>query len=483
MVPSSQPADGVAASASHGLLGPKIRSAYAWSIAGTVARHLFQFVISILLARLLSPADYGLVGMVTVFVGMLSIVQDLGIGRAIVHFEDGEETIPSYVTTAAVVGLILTGIAFAGAPLVSAFYHEPRLTAIVRALSVTIVLSSLQSVAYGILSKRFHFRALSIIELAASAGSGLIALWLALAGWGAWSLVWNMILFTAIQTLGTCILAPPRFTLHPQRDIVRKLLRYGLPLSGSAMLFQFYDNADYLVVGKMAGATPLGLYTLAFRLATMAYEKIGVVINRVAFPSFAAMQQDREALVRHWYQVSRVISLLNFPVLAFLFVNAEDTLLVLVGPKWLAAALPLRFLCMVGLLRGLSQLTQHIFSALGATMVRLHMSVVSAIVLPVSFAIGAKYWGLAGVGMAWCVVYPFLFLYLLHETRKLVKFRWRDYLAALRLPVLVTLACTAAMAPARLLLAPGLDRLLLAAALGGLSFAAIAIPARRRLFA
>ncbi len=464
-------------------LRPKIRSAYTWSIAGTVTRHGFQFVVSILLARLLAPSDYGLIGMVTVFVGMLSIVQDLSIGRAVVHFDEPDEALPTYVTTATLFGALLTVLAYLSAPWVAAFYHEPLLVPIVRALSFTIVLSSLQSVGYGLLSKRFHFRALTAIDVGSSAAAGVIALAMAWLGYGVWSLVVNMVLFTGLQTVATCVLAPPRFTLRIRRDVLGRLLRYGLPLSGSALLYQFYDKADYLVVGKLAGATPFGWYTLAFRLATMAYEKISVIINRVAFPSFAAMQTDRDALRRHWYQVSRAISLVNFPVLAFLFVDAEDLLMVLVGQKWLPAAMPLRFLCGVGMLRGLVQLTQHIFSAVGATMVRLRLSIVSAVLLPVAFAVGCKLDGLAGVGIAWCVAYPVVFGYLLYETRKLVPFTLLGFLANLRSPLLTAAACGAAMLPARYLLAPGLLRFAACSALALAAFAACVLPARRKLFA
>ena len=480
--PLPTPDSAAPAAAVHGL-EPKIRSAYAWSTAGTATRHGFQFVVSILLARLLAPSDYGLIGMVTVFVGLLSIVQDLSIGRAVVHFEEPDDALPTYVTTATLFGALLTVLAYLSAPWVAAFYREPLLVPIVRALSFTIVVSSLQSVASGLLSKRFQFRALTAIEVASSAAAGVIALAMAWIGYGVWSLVANMVLFTGFQTAATCVLAPPRFTLRIRRDVLRRLLRYGLPLSGSALLYQFYDNADYLVVGKLAGATPLGWYTLAFRLATMAYEKIAVIINRVAFPSFAAMQADRDGLRRHWYQVSRVISLVNFPVLAFLFVDAEDLLMVLVGQKWLPAAVPLRFLCGVGLLRGLVQLTQHIFSALGATMVRLRLSILSAVLLPVAFAIGCKLDGLAGVGIAWCAVYPLIFAYLLYETRKLVPFTLAGFVANLRVPLLAAAACAAAMLPARLMLAPGFPRFAACGALALAAFAACVLPARRKLFA
>ena len=447
-------------------LHPKIRRAYFWTLVGNTLRHFGGFAISVLLARLLEPSDYGLIGMVLVVLSLLATFQDLGLGQAMVHFDEQRTTIPTYFTATVLVGSILTGAAILAAPAVAAFYHEPRLTLVLRVLSVTVLLISSYTISQAVLSKQFRFKELALIEACASLSAGGIGVFLAWRGAGVWSLVINLLLFNLFQTVALCALVPPRFTLRLDKPVLLRLLRYGLPLTGANLLHQFYDNADYLVVGRMVGPTPLGHYTQAFRLATLAHERIAALVNRVAFPSFAAMQKEPDRVVEHWFSVSRMVSLVNFPLLSFLFVNASDLILLILGRKWLPAAVPLRFLCVVGVLRSLVHIILHIQNALGQTRLRLWFSIANLVLLPVSFAIGCKLAGIKGVGIAWCVVYPVIWMIALLSVRRFLPFSFAGYFKRLRLPALTGALCIASMMlagwPSQLL-----SRLILRAAVGG----------------
>ncbi len=458
----------------------QIRSAYKWTIAGNLGKHVVGLGLSVLLARLLQPRDYGLLGMVWVFVTILQALQDLGFGQAIVHFhKDDESVMPTYWSTTFLLGMTLAALNYLAAPLVADFYHEPRLTALLRALSAVFVLSSFTSVGTGIMTRSFRFRELTIIETVATVVGGIVAVVMAFRGFGVWSLVANLLVYGFVQAGLMCRAVPPRATMHLRKDVLTRVLRYGLPLTGAGMLHQFYDNADYLVVGRMAGAVSLGYYTLAFRLATMAHEKISVVVNKVAFPSFAAMQHDTHEVVEHWFAVSRAVSLINFPLMLMLFVNAKDVLFVVFGEKWQPAVVPLRFLCVVGLLRSLVHVILHIFSALGKTNSRLQFGILNAVLMPVAFVIGCKYWGLAGVGLAWCVTYPIIWLFVLYKVRAILPFSYWQYINNLRLPIMVTLLCLIVMLPAELIHSSPLIRLVTRSILGGAAFTLFVLSRRR----
>src|SRR5437868_8617339 len=159
-------------------LSPKIRSAYRWSVAGNLFKHVVGVGISFLLARLLQPSDYGLIGMVLVFMGLVTTLQDLGFGQAVVYFDEEPSSYPTYFTVTFLMGLLLTLTGIALAPAVASFYHEPRLVPIVRIMSVNFVVTSLQTVSWGLLSKQFRFRELTIVETAGTiiAGSFGVAL-------------------------------------------------------------------------------------------------------------------------------------------------------------------------------------------------------------------------------------------------------------------------------------------------------------------
>lgn len=465
-------------SPSHWQLRTKIRDAYFWITAVTMVRHVIGFGISILLARLLQPSEYGLIGMVLVFSSILASVQELGLGDAVVHFNEDESSLRTYYSVTALAGAVSMGTLMLAAPLVAAFYREPRLTILLRTLSVNLFMAGLQNVSRGRLGKSFRFKELTVRDTIAMVSGGVVGIILAVRGFGVWSLVANLVVFQLLQCLLIIHLVPPRYTLHIQSSVLKRIFSYGLPLTAGGLLFQFYDNADYLVVGKMVGAEALGFYTMAFRLATLAHEKIAAVVNRVAFPSFAAMQNEVDRLVEHWFSISRTISFFNAPLLVYLAVNAPDLVTLGLGKKWLPSVTPLRFLCVVGALRSLVHVIPPILNAVGRTKMVFKFTIANAVLLPASFVIGCKLGGLTGVGVAWCVVYPGLWLFLLFSLQRVVKFSLRAYFLNLRLALVAASLCLMVMLGAGWQAAPGWERLILRSAAGGGTFAACALSQR-----
>jgi PST family polysaccharide transporter len=450
-------------------LRPQIRSAYRWSVAGNLAKQLVGFGISMLLAKLLQPADFGLIGMTQLVVTFLTYFQDLGLGDAVVHFNEDESSLPTCHTVTALMGALLTAILIAAAPLVALFFREPRLTPILRVLSVSLLLAGLQSVPRSLMIKTFRFRELTLRDLVSTTVGGTTGVIMAFLGYGVWSLVANLVLWNLLQTGLVLYMMPPRYTLHIRKDVMRRVLNYGLPLTSSVLLFQFYDNADFLIVGRIMGKTALGLYGLAFKLAVLANEKVGVVVNQVAFPSFAAMQDDRERARGHWFAVSRTVHLLVFPILAAMFVNCEDIILLL-GKKWLPAVVPLRYLCAVGALRSQVSVVGRIFSAFGRTKLQFHFAIANLLVMPAAFWVGCKLGGINGVGMAWCLAYPALWMYTLVQVRGVVPFSFRAYFLNLKLPALTAAGCALVMVAAGWPLQSPIWRLAVRGVVGGATF-------------
>jgi len=221
-----------------------LRSAYMWTLGGNLAKSLVGFGLSILLAKLLQPSDYGLVGMVLVVISILTILLDLGLGKAVVYFTEEEASLPVCNTVTVASGIILTAVSFWSAPLVADFYKDARLTLLLRVLSVNLLLGSFRAVPLGKLIKHFRFREITILETMSGLSSGVIAVLLAWKGFGVWSLVVNLLLSEFLLTALVYFAQPVGFTLHLPRDMLKRLLRWGLPFTGSALLWQFYDNAD-----------------------------------------------------------------------------------------------------------------------------------------------------------------------------------------------------------------------------------------------
>jgi O-antigen/teichoic acid export membrane protein len=419
----------------------RIRQAYGWTFAGNTIRYFGGFAISVTLARLLQTKDYGLIGMVLVFLSMLAAFQDLGVGMAVVRLDEDDTAIPTFFTASALFGLFLTVVVVFCAPAIADFYKEPELTLLLRVLAITIASTSICGISQALLTKRLQFKPLALIEMTSSLCAGCIAVGLAFFGMGVWSLVVNLLLFSFFQCAGCFYMVPPRFTLHPDRGVMRRVLDFGAPTTASNLLHQFYDNSDSMLIGRMIGPEALGIYGQAFRLATLVHERIGVLVNRVAFPSFAAVKETPELVIEHWFGISRVMSLINVPLLSFLFVNANDLILLVYGKKWLPAVVPLRFLCLVGVLRSLVMVIIHIYNALGKANLRLRFTLANFVLLPSAFAIGCKLDGIRGVGIAWCIVYPAIWLLALFMVRTFLRFSFAAYFKSLRLPALTGLLC------------------------------------------
>ncbi|MGH9628221.1 MAG: lipopolysaccharide biosynthesis protein [Bryobacteraceae bacterium] len=447
-------------------LDQKVRSAYLWTIAGNATKYLLGFGLSMLLARLLEPRDYGIVGMVLVITGLLSVIQDLGLGQAVIYFKDDESALPTFFTVTTVMGALFTALTFLSAPLIAAFYNAPVLVPIVQALSFTLFLSSLKSVSQGVILKRFQFKEIAVVETVCALGSAAVAVVMAWKGFGVWSLVTNLLLQAFLPVLFILWIVRPHFTLHIDRSVMKRLLRWGLPLTGSSLLWKFYVNSDYLVIGKLMGTQALGFYTLAFRMATLVDEKIVAVVSRVSFPTFSAMQDRREEAVAHWFSLTRRLALINFPLLTALALNAQDLVAVLLGEKWLPSVEPLRFLCMVGLIRTLTPVMSTLISARGRTDISFRYSLLNSIILPVAFIIGCTYGGLRGVGIAWMAVLPVNSTFLLLNATRLMNASLEAYFRNIGFPLLVSAACLLAMLPALLLLPAGFGRLCASGASG-----------------
>jgi teichuronic acid exporter len=258
----------------------------------------------------------------------------------------------------------------------------------------------------------------------------------------------------------------PRLSTSIHVPMLKKLLRWGLPVTGSTLMWQFHENSDFMIIGKILGSAELGYYTMAFRLSTMVNDKISSVVNRVTFPSLSALQENPDQLVEHWFSVSRKLALINFPILAAIALNGEDFITLVLGNQWLPAVAPLRFLCVVGAVKTLSPIGNIVITVFGRTDLSFYLSLLSTIVLPLSFALGCKLGGTVGVAMAWCIVYPIMGLIQLDQALKLARTSFRKYAANLKFSFLVVSACALAMLPFHWVMAGGAGRLITRSATG-----------------
>jgi lipopolysaccharide exporter len=234
----------------------------------------------------------------------------------------------------------------------------------------------------------------------------------------------------------------------------------------------------------MMGAAPLGVYALAFRVATLVNDKIGPMVTAVSFPALSAMESERERVMEHWFVLMRTLALVCFPALSALAVCADDFVRVAYGSQWTAAVMPLRLLCAVGVLRTLTPVTLALTAAQGRMAVNVKYAAANVVLLPLGFVVGCKLDGLVGVGLAWMIVFPVSCLYLFTAAAKQVGAGLGSFAANLKYPVLLALLPVVPMMVIRTMVSPGFGRLAAAGSVGGVVFVAsvwVVPEVRRRL--
>jgi len=403
---------------------------------------LLSWASTIIVARILSPADYGLVAMATVYIGLTTMITDFGLGSAIVALPDlSGELAAQLHAVATLVGIVAFGLSCLVAVPLSRFFGSPNLAPVVIVLSTALVLDSLRVVPTSILARELRFKFLSILE-------GLkvliaVALTLALALWGAahWALVLGNVFAALGVTLFVLTRLPQRFA-RPRFRTLKSTLAFSSHFLMGQLAWYGYSNADFVVAGRVLGGTALGQYTLAWTLTSAPADKIMAVFGRVMPTMLAAVQRDSAALKRYFFLFTETLGILIVPASAGLALVAPDFVLLVFGSKWAAAVVPLQLLCFYTAIHILGTVTTPVLQVTGQASFPARCGVVTLAILPPAFFISGSHWGTVGIAAIWLSIYPLFLVPVYLRVFRTLEIRLRDYLECLR-PTLVSVALMA----------------------------------------
>ncbi|MBL4674916.1 MAG: lipopolysaccharide biosynthesis protein [Mucilaginibacter sp.] len=377
-----------------------------WTLIQLAVNQSFSFVLKLILAKLLFPNQFGLVGMAAVFTGFVQVLNDLGVGAALVQRKK-EDLRPEHYSTAFTTGVIWSVLLFAimslaVAPIAANFYHEPLLRTIVPVLSIGILFSPVNLVHKAQLSKAMNFRKLAFIDNTSNILSGVIALILALYGAGVWALVFNTVsnVFFEMPLFFNATKWKPSFKID--KKAFNDVFSFGAYATGSNVLNYLYNNIDYLLIGKLLGASSLGLYTLAFVLTDTFRSRLMSVINSVMYPMYGRRQNDFEALKRYYLKVVLFNCLFVFPVMIYFVVDGGDFVTHIFGTKWEQTVLPLQILAVSVMLHIMVSGNTALLRGLGYPGMEMKQQILKAAIFLPSLAIGIYNFGL--VGAAWAIL-------------------------------------------------------------------------------
>ncbi|WP_167604638.1 MOP flippase family protein [Maribellus sediminis] len=408
-----------------------------WSFLNKTATQGLLFVFSIILARLLSPDDFGMFAMITVFSNFGLLFNDFGFGHALIYKkETTKQDFDTVFILNVWLGVLLSIVFYFLAPLISDFYGEPRLENLTKAFSVVFVLQSVGLVNMVELKKKIDFKRVAIIENISLLLSSICAIILAFLNFGVWSLIarnlMNMILRTILVFFVSSYRPGFSFTL----TVVKKLWKYSASVSVNGFLTYWMRNLDNLMIGKMIGQQSLGVYNMAYQIMLFPIRNISNVIKDVLFPSFSSINNDINRIREVYLKVIQTIALVAFPLLAGVSVLSDLFVYLVLGEKWESMIPVLSLLSLVAIPQSVFTVNGTIYLNTGRPDIALKLNMIGLPLYALSFYFGLKLNGIIGLVHAYIVTYAFLAVPAYYFSAKNIKLRLSEFLGKL-LPVII----------------------------------------------
>jgi len=374
---------------------------------------LFQSVATVMLARLLTPSDFGLVAMVTAITGLGQAFVDFGLSEATIQRQEiTHEQVSTLFWINVGIGLALMLAAVTLAPFMAWFYHEPRLKAITFVVSFTFLFGGLRVQHNALLKRQMRFLALALRDIAAYALAVPLAIIMAWRGAGYWAIVALPLTLNFIQMALSWLLVRWIPGL-PRRDAkVGSMISFGGKVAASYVIGSVNRSADAVLIGWRWGAHPLGLYSRAYNLLMLPVRQLSTPAGSVAVPAFSRLQNDPERFARYYLRMANLMMWITTPLFGFLFVAAQPVIILVLGHQWQGAAPVFRILVISALGQMLFESTVWLFVSRGESARLLKLLLVISPIIVGSFAIGLPF-GIKGVALSGSLVLVAIFPWVL----------------------------------------------------------------------
>ncbi|MGE5810881.1 MAG: MOP flippase family protein, partial [Ignavibacteria bacterium] len=375
-------------------------SGFKWSSFSQYSRQVLQLITTTILARLLDPKDFGLIGASMVFIGFAGIFKDLGTSAAIIQKKDiPKNFISSIFWFNIFLGTFFTLILILFSPLIASLYNESRLNGIIKALSISFFLSSTSILNQTLLEKNLEFKKIAKAEFLSSLIGAFTGISFAFLGFGVWSLVLQALSSSFINSILLWYLTKPILSFSFNKIHLLSILKFGSNFTGFNIFNYFVRNSDVFLIGKYLGTESLGYYTLAYKLMLYPIQSITGVINRVMFPVYSQLDDDQK-LREIYIKITLGIAFFTFPLMAGISGIGDILVIAVFGEKWRLSGTILMILAPVGLLQSIDCTTGSLFLAKGRTDILFRWGIVTGLVTLVAVIIGLN-WGIIGVAFSY----------------------------------------------------------------------------------
>lgn len=424
-------------------------SGLAWTGFVKWGSQALSWVSTVVVARILTPGDFGILGMTATYMALVSVLSEFGLGFAVINRRavTGAQ-LAQLQAVCVLLGLAGLLVSCLMATPLALFFRVPELTPVVMALGSSFLISSFRTVPGALLQRDLEFKTLAWIEGLQAIVQVVTVVTLALLGFRYWSLVLGMLLGTAAAAVAALAVRPCGLA-WPKMSTIGDALGYGRQILGGQLAWYVVSSTDLVIVGRLLGASATGVYTMAFSIASTPVEKITGLVGRVAFPLFSHVRNDLPAMRRYFLLLTEGLALAGMPLAIGLALTSDRFVPVVLGQKWMDAVVPLAILALLATIRCFTPMITHVLNAIGRQRFAMYNGFIMAGVAPVAFIVGANLWGLTGVAMGWLAIMAISLPFVTWATLDGIKLPFRTYLGALGPATSACAIMTAAVLAAR----------------------------------
>jgi len=410
-----------------------------WNSLSSVSLTGLNFVITAILARLLTPNAFGVMGMIQTTIALITLMNQFGFAPAIIQGENlNQKRLSSLFWLNMLIGLIMTAIVFFSSNYVAAFFNQPELAQFLRMISVVFTIVSFSFIQQSLIRKEMMFKELFNINLISTISYGIITIILALNNFGVMALVLGYISKNVIKTLSIMVFYRWMPSLIFNYKLIKDLIDFSKYAFFTSILNYLNRNLDYLIIGRLLGPEALGYYTLAYKIMLVPVRKIGGVITNTFLPAFSKIKHDKKNVKKYYLKVINLIALISFPMMGGLFVVAPELILTVYGQKWFAVIYLIQILSVTGALHSIATTTGTIFMSQGRADLAFKWNIFSIINLTVAMLIGMR-WGIVGIAYGVTIFNLYGIWVGMHMAGSLISMSLKDLFSFIKKPFLYTI--------------------------------------------
>lgn len=395
---------------------------FKWTIIERLGIQIVQFCLGIIVARYVAPAEYGVIGMLAIFMALGQAIQDSGFGLALIRKKD--KTDVDYSTAFyfnIILGCLIYIIFYFTAPLIATFYNTPELSTITRVYMLTLLMNSFTIVQLAKMTSEFKFKLQFIINTIATVVSGISGVLMAINGWGVWTLVWQAVINTALKT---CLIW---MTAHwlPLLVFSRQSLKYLFGFGSNMLLISFvdiiYNNIYTLCIGKFFRKDDLGYYSRANNYISIPQNLTSQVVSKVVLPVLTPYQDDNEKLLSSYCKIFKAIIFVVYPLLMMILVLSKPIILLTIGERWIDCVPYMQILAVSAMLMPLTYINVNLIMVKGYSRLLLKIDIYKKLV---GFSVAALMVKLGMIWICWGAAFYALAAFAInsHQTQRIIGF-------------------------------------------------------------